>query len=69
MSMSITINFRGMLTDIVVTSYEVDEETNACEVEWRFEGLTPDEHDDLHVSDEEEDAIIESICKVMADHR
>jgi hypothetical protein len=66
---SLTVTFRGLITDVVVDRYDLDESTNGCEVEWHFEGLTPDEHDDLHVSDEEEDSIIEQIVRAMADLR
>lgn len=66
---SLTVTFRGLITDVVVDRYDLDESTNGCDVEWHFDGLTPDERDDLNVSDEEEDSIIEQIVRAMADLR
>lgn len=58
---SVTVQFRGEPTDVLVDRYECDPETNGCEVEWRFDGMTIDEGNDLKVSPEEEESIIEQI--------
>lgn len=64
-----TVSFRGFQTTVVVDAYDEDISTNACTVEWHFEDMTPEDHADLHVSDEEEDAIVQQIHAVMYDAR
>lgn len=52
------ITFRGEECVVVIdkdTGY--DDETNAREIEWHFDGLTPEQHNALAVTDEEEQAI------------
>jgi len=68
MSRHLSVVFRGSVVDIVVDSYRPDPETNACEVEWHFVGLTSEDHDDLHVLDEEEDAVIGQIHTAMSEY-
>ena len=51
------VAFRGEQCEAIVTSYDEDFETNACEIEWLFAGLTPEQHDALNVTAAEEDAI------------
>src|ERR1044071_1047051 len=57
--------FRERDFTVVVDQFEPDYETNALDVEWHFEGLTPEQHDELGVTDVEEDAIVEAICVHM----
>ena len=67
MSRHLSVTFRGVVADVVVDKYTSDPETNSCEIEWHFEGFSPEHHDDLHMSDVEEDAVIEQIHTVMAE--
>lgn len=58
-----TVTLRGEPRDVVVDrdhGYEPD--TNAHEIEWHFEGLTPDEHDALALTDAEEDSIYQQLA-------
>lgn len=59
--------FRGEDRVIVVDNYENDYDTNALDVEWHFEGLTPEEYDALAITDKEEDAIVEAIGEYMVE--
>ena len=63
----LSVTFRGAVADIVVDKYRTDPSTNSCEVEWHFDGLSPEDHDDLHISDGEEDAVIEQIHTAMVE--
>lgn len=65
--MRITVTFRGQETDVIVDRYDDDISTNSCEIEWHFDGVNPEEHADLHVTDEEEEGIISSIHVAAAD--
>jgi hypothetical protein len=47
----------------VVDCYDYDPETNALDVEWHFEGMTPEEHEALAVTEAEEDDLIEQISR------
>lgn len=53
-----SVDFRGEKRDVTVDhdgGYEWD--TNAHEIEWHFTGLTAEQHDELKITDEEEDSI------------
>lgn len=65
--MTVDVMLRGMIVEVEVDRYDEDPETNALDVEWRFDGMTPEEHDDLHLTDEEEESIIEQISKAMGE--
>lgn len=64
MSRTTEVQFRGELMSVVVDfdgGYEPD--TNAHVIEWRFEGATPEQHDALALTDDEEQAIYEQLCR------
>lgn len=65
--MTVDVMLRGMIVEVEVDRYDEDPETNALDVEWHFDGMTPEEHDDLHLTDEEEESIIEQISKAMGE--
>ncbi len=53
-----TVDFRGERVGVIVDhdgGYEPD--TNAHDIEWHFDGVSPEEHDALKLTDEEESAI------------
>lgn len=54
-----------MTADVVVDKVTSgDHETNAGpEFEWRFDGMTPEDQDDLHITTEEEDSIHAQLCR------
>lgn len=57
------IMFRGEERTVVIdkdTGY--DEETNSREIEWHFDGVSPEQHDALALSDEEEERIYNECC-------
>lgn len=58
------VQFRGREVEVVVDfdgGYEPD--TNAHVIEWHFEGLTPEEHEALGVTDEEDQQIYEQLSR------
>lgn len=58
------IEFRGETRVVVVDrDYGYEPDTNAHEIEWHFEGVTPIEHDALAVTAEEEAAIHAKLCE------
>lgn len=57
--------FRDQDMTVIVDQYDPDPETNALEVSWHFEGLAPGEHDELCITDAEEDEIIAAITDYM----
>ena len=64
-----SVKFRGEERDIVIDfdgGYEPD--TNAHVIEWHFDGLTPDEHDALALTDDEEQAIYEQLLAEQYDN-
>lgn len=53
-----TVEFRGERCEVVIDKdhgYESD--TNAHEIEWHFDGVSPEEHEALQLTDLEEDSI------------
>lgn len=64
--MCFEVTFRGEKRDVVVDRVDDDPETNSFSAEWRFDGLSPEDHDALGITDEEEAAILSIIA---ADHR
>lgn len=59
----IGIMFRGEERTVVIdkdTGY--DAETNSREIEWHFDGVSPEQHDALALSDEEEERIYNECC-------
>jgi hypothetical protein len=63
----LSVTFRGSVADIVVDRYIPDPDTNSCEIEWHFVGLSFEDHDALNVLDDEEDAVHEQIHEAMAE--
>lgn len=59
----ITVTFRGEERDVEYKDYGYEPDTNAQPIDWHFVGLTPDEHAALNVTDEEEQAIYETLCQ------
>ncbi len=58
------VPFRGGEMDVQVdrdSGYEPD--TNSHEIEWHFIGLTPEQHDALKLTQDEEDAIFIELAK------
>lgn len=60
--MRIEIPFRGEERDVVVDRVDDDPETNSFSAEWHFDGLSPEDHDALGVTDNEEEAILNFIA-------
>lgn len=58
----IVVSFRGERRDVVVDRVDDDPETNYFSAEWRFDGLSPEDHDALSITDEEEEAILSVIA-------
>lgn len=59
-----TVQFRGESLDVEIThdgGYEPD--TNAHVIEWQFYGLSPEKHDALQITDEEEQSIYEQLLQ------
>lgn len=63
--MTVSVVLRGSIVDVEVDRFDIDEPTNAFECEWHFDGMTPEEHDDLHLNDDEEDGVVEQISRAM----
>ena len=64
-----SVKFRGEDRDVIIDfdgGYESD--TNAHVIEWHFADLTPEEHDALELTDEEEQAIYEQLT-LQSDER
>lgn len=64
MSRTTEVQFRGESVSVVVDfdgGYEPD--TNAHVIEWHFEGVTPEQHDALALTDDEEQDIYEQLCR------
>lgn len=59
--------FRGEERTIVIDQYEKDYDTNALDVSWHFDGVTPEQHDVLNITDAEEDKIIDAIGEHLVD--
>lgn len=63
-----SIMFRGEERDVIIDRASgYDPETNAEEIEWHFDDLTPDEHDALSISDEEEQSIFEQLSRYLSE--
>lgn len=63
-----SVDFRGEKWDVTIDhdgGYEPD--TNAHEIEWHFTGLTPEQHDALNITEEEEDGIYCQLCETSDD--
>lgn len=59
----VSVAFRGDDRDVEIDhngGYEPD--TDAHVIEWHFYGLTPEEHDALQITDDEEQAIYEELA-------
>lgn len=57
-----------MYWDVIIDfngRYEPD--TNAHVIDWHFDGLTPEEHDALELTDEEDQSIYEQLTVVTED--
>lgn len=64
----VSVQFRGEAVDVEVDSdsgYEYD--TGAHDIEWHFYGMTPEQHDALNITDDEEQAIFEQLVAVSGD--
>jgi hypothetical protein len=64
MPRSTEVQFRGHIRTVIVDfdgGYEPD--TNAHVIEWHFEDMTPEQHDALALTDDEEQAIYEQLCQ------
>ena len=60
--MSMFVQFRGEERYVIIDldgGYEPD--TNAHDIEWHFDGLTPEQHDALNITDEEDNAIYQEL--------
>lgn len=55
MRREIDVTFRGLTSTVVATLRNTGGDT--VDVEWRFDGLTIEEHNDLCITPDEEDAI------------
>lgn len=64
---TVDVTFRGDPHEVVVDLYADDPETNGCEIEWHFDGVTPDEYEALAVTDAEEQAIVDEIHRAAWD--
>lgn len=61
-----SVTFRGEERDVVIDRASgYDPETNASEIEWHFDGLSPAEHDALAITDDEEQSIFEQIATCL----
>jgi hypothetical protein len=58
---SFNYEFRGEELTVVIDEYEDDPPTNSRSVEWHFFAYTPEEHENLGITDKEEEEIIEAI--------
>lgn len=67
--LAFTVEFRGEQRIIVVDSYHDDPDTNGCEIEWHFEDVTPEQHNELRVTEAEENAIIDRIHEAVYEYR
>lgn len=68
MSRLIGIKFRGEEQDVVVVrdgGYESD--TDAHEIEWHFYGMTPEQHDALKMTAEEETSVYDQLAEILSD--
>lgn len=68
MSRLIGIKFRGEDQDVVVvrdSGYEPD--TGAHEIEWHFYGMTPEQHNALEMTAEEEINVCEQLAEILSD--
>lgn len=57
------VQFRGKSVGVVVDrdgGYEPD--TNAHVIEWHFEDMTPEQHDALQMTDDEEQSVYEQLA-------
>jgi hypothetical protein len=62
----VAVLFRGEERDVEIDfdgGYEAD--TNAHEIQWHFHGMTPEEHDALRITDEEEQSVYEQIARCL----
>lgn len=66
MSRWVAVQFRGEDMDVVVDSDTgYDHETNSREIEWHFFNVTPEQHEALAVTDDEEIEIYNAICQAV----
>lgn len=68
MSRLINIKFRGEDQDVVVvrdSGYEPD--TGAHEIEWHFYGMTPEQHNALGMTAEEETNVCDQLAEILSD--
>jgi len=64
----VSVTFRGEEQDVEIDhdgGYEPD--TGSHEIEWHFYGLTPEQHDALKITAEEEQAIHEQLAQIGDD--
>lgn len=67
MARHVDVKFRGEEKTVIVDQYDIDYDTNALDVSWHFDDLTPTETDALRITDAEEDAIVEAIGQYIHD--
>lgn len=63
-----SVKFRGEDVDVEIDfdgGYEFD--TNAHVIGWHFAGMTPEQHDALNVTDDEEQSIYEQLVEHSRD--
>lgn len=63
MTQTVTITFRGEERDVEFEDHGYEADTNAHPLDWWFAGLTPEQHDALKITDEEDQAIYEELCQ------
>ena len=63
MTRSTAVEFRGLLMAVTIDHDSgYDRDTNSHEIDWHFSDLTPDEHEALNITDEEEEAIFNELA-------
>lgn len=64
--MRVSVDFRNEKRDVVVDydgGYEAD--VNVRVIDWHFDGLSPDEHDALAMTDDEDQLLYEQIAEQL----
>lgn len=65
MSRHASVTFRGEEHDVIIDSAHYDPETNAGEIEWHFQDVTPEAHEVLAITADEELSICQQIATYL----
>lgn len=62
------VKFRGKDWDVTIDyDYGYEEDTNAHVVDWHFTGMSVEQHEELKITEEEEDELMKQIYETLSE--